>query len=316
MVINYSTNNYNNYEIACNGDTDEVTFNIIGAVAPYDITLGNITETTNGTFTWTGISAGVYSFDIEAANGCQQSVSVTLNDPPAIDTTETFVTQVFCNDSCTGEVTAVVAGGSGQGIGTNYTYQWLFNDPSLGWVAKPGEISYYIDSLCQGNYMLEVTDNNNCVDSFLIPIGQNALNINIANSTIINVGCYGDCDGSITVLSAGGVSSSNGNYTYLWNDPLSQTTQTAIGLCAGTYTCTVTDMAGCVVSETFIVNQPNKFTATITPQAIIDCYGGTGRLKVSTSGGTSPVVNSILWSSGGSNTIEGISSRNIQLFRY
>ncbi len=305
MVINYSTNNYNNYEIACNGDTDEVTFNIIGAVAPYDITLGNITETTNGTFTWTGISAGVYSFDIEAANGCQQSVSVTLNDPPAIDTTETFVTQVFCNDSCTGEVTAVVAGGSGQGIGTNYTYQWLFNDPSLGWVAKPGEISYYIDSLCQGNYMLEVTDNNNCVDSFLIPIGQNALNINIANSTIINVGCYGDCDGSITVLSAGGVPSSNGNYTYLWNDPLSQTTQTAIGLCAGTYTCTVTDMAGCVVSETFIVNQPNKFTATITPQAIIDCYGGTGRLKVSTSGGTSPVVNSILWSSGGSNTIEG-----------
>jgi gliding motility-associated-like protein len=304
MIINYSTNNYNNYEIACHGDSDEVIFNIAGAVAPYDIMLNNDTETTNATFTWTGLLVGVHNFDIVAANGCQESVSVTLNQPQPI-AVNPFVTDVFCTDSCSGEITAVVSGGVGQGIGTNYTYQWLFDDPAMGWMAQPGEISYYIDSLCEGNYALEITDNNNCVDSFLVPIGQDALNIITANSTITNVGCYGDCDGSITVEATGGVPSANGDYTYLWNDPLNQTTKTAIGLCAGTYTCIVTDMAGCVVTKPFDVTQNDKFIATITSQQAIDCYGGKGSLKVTTSGGTLPIpINGRLWSSGGSNQIE------------
>ena len=303
MVINYSTNNYNNYEIACAGDTDEVTFNIVGAVAPYDIMLGNDTETTNATFTWTGLYQGVYNFDIEAANGCQESVSVTLSQPDSINVNP-FVTDIFCADSCSGDITVVVSGGAGQGIGTNYSYQWLFDDPALGWIAQSGEISYYIDSLCEGNYAVEITDNNNCVDSFLVPIGQNALNIITANSTITDVGCYGDCNGSITVFTTGGVPSSNGDYTYLWDDPLNQTTKTAIGLCAGTYNCIVTDMAGCVVTQSFDVVEPDKFVATITSQEVIDCYGGKGKLRVTTSGGTSPLINSRLWSSGGSNQIE------------
>ncbi|MCK5128193.1 MAG: hypothetical protein KAR42_18195, partial [candidate division Zixibacteria bacterium] len=37
------------------------------------------------------------------------------------------------------------------------------------------------------------------------------------------------------------VTNPQGNITYLWNDPLSQTTQTATGLSAGTYTVIVTD---------------------------------------------------------------------------
>jgi serine protease len=52
--------------------------------------------------------------------------------------------------------------------------------------------------------------------------------------------CNGFCDGSIGLLSSGGV----GSHTYLWNDPLAQTTVTASGLCAGTYQCIVTDSIG------------------------------------------------------------------------
>lgn len=45
------------------------------------------------------------------------------------------------------------------------------------------------------------------------------------------------CDGTATVNVTGG----SGNYSYSWDDSESQITQTATGLCAGTYNVTVTD---------------------------------------------------------------------------
>ena len=47
-------------------------------------------------------------------------------------------------------------------------------------------------------------------------------------------------------------------YTYLWSD--GQTSQTATGLVAGTYTCTVTDANGCssITSSVTITQPANK----------------------------------------------------------
>ena len=52
---------------------------------------------------------------------------------------------------------------------------------------------------------------------------------------------------------------------------LSQTTETAIGLCAGTYSCTVTDMAGCVVTKEFVLNKPEILNATIDLIEAVSC---------------------------------------------
>ena len=54
-----------------------------------------------------------------------------------------------------------------------------------------------------------------------------------------------DCNGTATVLATGGTEP----YTYLWSDPNSQTTETATGLCVGTYTVTVTGANGCTDTE-------------------------------------------------------------------
>ncbi|MBX2950137.1 MAG: gliding motility-associated C-terminal domain-containing protein [Crocinitomicaceae bacterium] len=48
------------------------------------------------------------------------------------------------------------------------------------------------------------------------------------------------CAGIATINVTGGTAP----YTYAWDDSEAQVTQTAIGLCAGTYTCTVTDAGG------------------------------------------------------------------------
>ena len=308
MLIVDSTSNYNNYQIACNGGTDNVWFDIQGGAAPYNVTDGSSTYPTNGSFTWTSLSAGVHTFTITDNNGCVQVFNITLNEPPAISVSP-IITDVFCAGGNAGNITAVVSGGVGNGNANNYTYQWFSGNPPTGTLIA-GETSYFIDNLPSGNYYIEVTDANDCTKQQIITIGANVLQIVTSSSIITNVGCFDDCDGSIMVDVSGGVTSSTGAYTYSWDDPLSQTTQTAIGLCAGIYSCTVTDMDGCSVTETFTVTQPDELIAAIVPiypnvpgtnppiQAIspILCNGDEGELKVTTAGGA-PII-SYLWSSG------------------
>ena len=50
------------------------------------------------------------------------------------------------------------------------------------------------------------------------------------------------CDGTATANVSGGTAP----YTYIWSDPLLQTTSTATGLCIGSYSVTVTDNNGCI----------------------------------------------------------------------
>jgi hypothetical protein len=54
----------------------------------------------------------------------------------------------------------------------------------------------------------------------------------------------GSCNGQTFAVATGGESP----YSYQWNDPQSQTSSTASNLCAGTYTCVVTDQNGCDIS--------------------------------------------------------------------
>jgi len=76
--------------------------------------------------------------------------------------------------------------------------------------------------------------------------------------------CVSSCDGTATAtVGAGGVSP----YSYQWNDLSAQTTQTAIGLCAGTYSVDVTDNTGCISTNTVTVTSgAASADATITPE--------------------------------------------------
>lgn len=66
-------------------------------------------------------------------------------------------------------------------------------------------------------------------------------NPNVSNTSSTAETCVGN-DGTASVFPTGG----SGNYTYLWFDPLLQTTQTAVGLTANNYNVNVTDaVTGC-----------------------------------------------------------------------
>jgi gliding motility-associated-like protein len=62
-------------------------------------------------------------------------------------------------------------------------------------------------------------------------------------------------------------------FTYLWNDPLSQTTPTAINLAPGTYTVVVTDSNGCTNQAIAIVDSA-AYTLTMGSDSVL-CNGDT-----------------------------------------
>ena len=110
----------------------------------------------------------------------------------------------------------------------------------------------------------------------------------VASASGTNLICFGQCNGSATVTATGGTPP----YTYMWNNL--QITQTATGLCSGTYTVTVTDADNDIATATVTLSQPTALSPTVTSTAT-SCFGSSdGTSTVVAAGGTPPYT--YLWS--------------------
>ncbi|MCF8428181.1 MAG: tandem-95 repeat protein, partial [Bacteroidia bacterium] len=110
-----------------------------------------------------------------------------------------------------------------------------------------------------------------------------------------NVNCFGQSTGSATAAGSQGTLP----YTYSWNTSPVQTTATATGLAAGTYTCTITDFRGCVTTVNATITQPiAALASTLVSQTNVLCYGNsTGAININVTGGTG--AYSYVWTKNG-----------------
>lgn len=245
---------------------------------------GNIVVTVNGgtpgyTYSWapggqttsslTGQCAGSYTLTVTDQNGCMEIDTFTVTEPALLTATVSH-TDASCNGVCDGTATAMPSGGTAP-----YSFSWMPGGQSTG--------------LCAGTYTVTITDANGCtvVDSAVI--AEPALLVATVSST--NASCNGGCDGSASVTVSGGTAP----YTYLWM-PSGGTQPVEQGLCAGTYTCTVTDANGCTTVVTVSITEPSAVQAIATATNV-SCFGvcdGTG--VATASGGVGPY--SYTWTPG------------------
>lgn len=115
-----------------------------------------------------------------------------------------------------------------------YTFQWSANAGS--------QTTATANNLPGGSYCVTVTDNNGLTDQVCFEVEATS----VLNVSVFDGMDYGTCDGQTFVVATGGETP----YSYQWNDPQNQTTATASNLCAGTYTCVITDQNGCSVTVT------------------------------------------------------------------
>ena len=124
-----------------------------------------------------------------------------------------------------------------------------------------GQTSLTAIGLIAGKYSCVITDALGC--SFTSPTVTVTQPLAlIATSSFTDVSCDGGSDGTATVTPTGGTLP----YTYLWSD--GQTSLTAIGLIAGSYSCVITDALGCsfYITNSYCITVLLALTATSSLQ--------------------------------------------------
>ncbi len=127
-------------------------------------------------------------------------------------------------------------GGTYLGGGTSFTTPVLSNDT----------VYYVQDSTCVDGPRTAVTVTFNP-----------AMSTSVSSQT--NVTCFGGIDGNAGVSVSGGTP----NYSYLWT-PSGGTQPVEFNMSAGTYTCTVTDAAGCTTAQIVTITEPGAIDVTTT----------------------------------------------------
>lgn len=110
-------------------------------------------------------------------------------------------------------------------------------------------------------------------------------------STLENVSCNDDCDGSAVLDISGGAAP----FTIQWSN--GQTGTTATGLCAGSVSATVTDANGCAQVFTSTIIEPTALGLAINGVVNDEDGTGVGSITVTVSGGTAPY--SFAWTRNG-----------------
>ncbi|MBI3510676.1 MAG: PKD domain-containing protein [Bacteroidetes bacterium] len=181
----------------------------------------------------------------------------------------------ICGASATVSITNTSLGGP---------QQWNYGDGSPIYTGTNPPSHTYSSP---GTYAITCTINGQCPSTFTQFI--QVLDPLAASSTSANASCSA-CNGTASVTN---VTGGDGIYTYAWS-PGGQTTPSVNGLCAGTYTVTVSN-AACAssVQQTVTITSTGSMTASLTASSNVSCNAANnGSATVTPSTGTPPYTYS------------------------
>jgi hypothetical protein len=210
---------------------------------------------------------GWYKLIVNGGSNCGSAAdSVLINCAVA-----SVVTQPDCFNSCNGSINITPSG----------------NAPfSINW--STGDTANSLSNLCNGYFLVNVTDQFGCVASDSIHIVEPD-SISMTNN-VIQPTCFNLCNGEIIINATGGMPP----YSYFLNGL--STSSFAQNICAGTYNLVVTDNTGCTKSAIATVagGAPITISDSVNNASCNICSDGYAVISIL--GGAPPIT--VAWSTG------------------
>jgi len=255
--------------ISCFGDSSgQLNLSILNGVPPFNLSWSDGSNTTanSQSVTQGGLTAGPQFVTVTDANGCATLASTYITQPTdALEVLDEETQSVLCAGQSNGAIDMSIAGGSAP-----YQYLW-----------STGDTTEDLSNVPAGTYNLTVIDANGCVLNRTVDVIEPQPTLQQAIST--SVSCFGGSDGALAVSVNGG----SQPYTYSWSNGLQ--TKDLQGISAGSYQLTITDVNGCVSTETYQVDQPLAALGLSAQIEEVSCQGLTdGSINIAPQGGTSP----------------------------
>ncbi|MCS6935707.1 MAG: gliding motility-associated C-terminal domain-containing protein [Chitinophagales bacterium] len=254
-------------DVSCYGGNDgSATIQVTSGQPPIQYNWNGNGNTTNNTLQ--GLSAGIVNVTISDFNQCTATATFTITQPSPIAVNLVSQNNVSCYGGSNGSVQVIASGGT-----PGYSYTWNTN---------PQQTNPTATNLVQGNYVVTVTDANNCSATFSTQITQPAAMS--LTTTAIDATCYAGGNGSASATVQGGTPP----YQYLWSDTAGQTTAQALWLSSNVYYVSVTDANGCTATGSAFVNEPSEMIVQTSATAV-KCPGDeNGSISITATGGNPP----------------------------
>lgn len=216
------------------------------------------------------IDAGYYVVTVDDMNGCQASVSTTLDQPAALELSLTS-TSPSCFGDNDGTATVQADGGAG-----NVSFSW-----------SNGNSGQTADGLGAGTHSVTATDENGCdAESNVVIIGPGELQLGLTDFDIACEAQFGAAELDLT----GGT----GNIIVEWSTGAS--TSEINSLAIGNYSVTATDENGCTKTEGFEITQSEELTVILEVNPISCSGDGDGSVIATVNGGSGSYTYD--WSTG------------------
>ena len=222
-------------------------------------------------FTWSTGTVGAYNAQLTSGQhtvtiahpgGCVVTHTVTIPEsaPIVVDSTMTDISCFGANDGSI-ELTG----------NPSYTVTYLWST---------GEQTSNLSNLGPGNYNVVVTDNRPCTAELNFTISSPDSLLFSTDSSPVS--CYGDTDGSISIMAEGG----SPIYTYVVNGT-DYTVAQFDDLTAGSYVISITDANNCTTGkQTVEIIEPENIEVAITTVAESAPGANNGSASLSIQGGT------------------------------
>ncbi len=269
-ISGFTSGGFNGLQTSCNGYADGgMTVTPTGGTTPYTYAWNNGATTTS----IVGIVAGTYTVTITDANGCTTTNNETITQPTAVVASTVIDSNISCNGSYDGGMTASATGGT-----SPYLYAW-----------NNGATTASVTDLVAGTYSVTITDNSGCTSTSSGTVTQPVLLI--AATVVDNNSACGNSNGGATASATGGTAP----YTYAWSN--TATTASIAGVLAGTYSVTVSDNSGCTATSAVTITTTAGVSASVVIDNNVNCNAAfDGAMTASGTDGATPYTYA--WSNG------------------